>query len=335
MDNKKTNREINQKIFKITGGVFGVLLICFIIAIIVQISSSEKQKINMTVSNKQTIQENIEENTTRGVKETNQHTDSNIEPKIHGMTENENTYWNLAEPYVLEILKNNKSIIELYNSNQKEDNWHDNFISLAQKIIEDGNYLETLQYADDTKTIGDLVQLFGYNISRAYENYIEGITNSDTEKIELYQMDYKTAMCQLNEINFYSINGIEITKQLEEDVKRIVGNSFDSAGLTASGANFLFVRLNKELFENKEVLRNDCLLSVNDILEMLSKNPLYNYLDLTVKIDCNIVDDYGQKKELVVMEVELNSDTRNKLNFENFSFKSIPNIADSYKYFFD
>lgn len=312
-----------------------VLLLLLISVVVIGITKSEKRDREIAkIQQEQNKQLDKTEQTSQT--QTTQQPDSTTKAdSTSEMTESENAYWETATPYVLEILNNNKSIIEILNSKEKESNWQDTVDSLAQKIIENGDYLENLQYTDDTKTIGTLVQLFGYNISHAYENYMEGVANSDPEKIEFYQMDYKTAMCQFNEINFYSTYGVEILKQLENDIKNIVGeHTFNSIQLS-SGANYLFVRLNKELFENKKVLRDDCLLSVNDTLEMLSKNSYYNYLDLEIKIDCDVVDSYGQKKELVVMDVRLNSDTRSKINFENFSWINIPDIADSYRYFFE
>lgn len=309
-----------------------VLLLLLISVVVIGITKSEKRdreiaKIQQEQNKQLDKTEQTNQNQATQQPDATTKTDSTT-----GMTESENAYWETAAPYVLEILESNQDIMD---SLKKGENWNDTVNSSTQKIIENGDYLENLQYTDDTKTIGTLVQLFGYNISHAYENYMEGVANSDPEKIEFYQMDYKTAMCQFNEINFYSTYGVEISKQLEEDVKKVVGIGFDSAGLTASGTNFVFVTFNKELFENKKVLRDDCLSSVNDILEMLSQNQHYNYLDLAVKIDCDVIDSYGQEKKLTIMDVRLNSDTCSKINFENFSWSNIPDIADSYRYFFE
>lgn len=303
-----------------------VLLLLLISVVVIGITKSEKRDREIAkIQQEQNKQLDKTEQTSQT--QTTQQPDSTTKAdSTSEMTESENAYWETATPYVLEILNNNKSIIEILNSKEKESNWQDTVDSLAQKIIENGDYLENLQYTDDTKTIGTLVQLFGYNISHAYENYMEGVANSDAEKFQSYQMDLNTAIAYINEINFYSTYGVEISKQLENDIKSLVGEyTFNSVSLS-SDSNYLTIVLNIDDLEDKKALKNSSLMTVYDVLKKLSQNEKYNYLTVNLGIQCK----FSNGTQSLIMIVEFSSQKRLEINFDDISWINIPELADKY-----
>lgn len=293
--------------------LIGVLILVLVAAVVTGIRESEKKE-----KEEAKIQQQDDK-----LEKTTQQTKSKTETQITGTTESEKAYLQLATPYISEILKNNQDIM---NSQQKGDNWNDTINQLAQKIVESGDSLENLQYADDTKTIGTLVQLFGYNISHGYENYIEAFTNSDTEKLEFYQMDYKTAMCQLNEINFYSTHGVEISKQLEKDIKALLGEHIFNNITLSSGTDYVTIVSNIDYLEDEKALKNSSLMTAYDILKYLSKNQYYNYLTVNLGTQCQFEDG----TQSLIMIVEFSSQKRLEVNFDDISWINIPEIADKY-----
>lgn len=298
-------------------GKIGILVICFMFFL---------SGCGGEVETNGTTQQETETKTDQGTEKT----------ENKGITEAEKEYHQNAIVYINKILEEVPQVSSILNAETKGDNWIEDVKVLANDIIDNGKQLQELEYTEETKTIGDLTQLFGYAITSSYENLLEGIEPLNQEKLEDWQMDLKQAISYYSELNFYANNGIIISQQMMADTQKILGKTVcESSGLASSGNNDWYIILNQTMFDDKDVLRNQCLLYVYDIMKLYSEKKEYGYLNLIIQINADVIDSSGQEKEITLMGVNLTSATMAQLDVQNISWENIPEIADSYRYVYD
>lgn len=239
-------------------------------------------------------------------------------------SEAEIKYLERASAYIEDIYKQSSEVTAVFNSQTKDENWAEDTKAIAKNIIENGNILRNLEYDDDAKTLGDLIQLFGYTVAHSYENYIEGIETSDKEKLMDWKLSLDEASGYNNEFRFYLQNGSTVSEQLNEDIYALENDNFDIAGVTYGFSN-ASIMLKIDYSSNKDELRENCFRLTSEVLKMLSEKEGYNYLNVSIDIQSSLPEG-----EFKAMQTSFSSQTRSKLNFDELSIYEIPDIADSY-----
>jgi hypothetical protein len=68
------------------------------------------------------------------------------------------------------------------------------------------------------------------------------------------------------------------------------------------------------------------LSDINDIFKKLFEDPRVTIVKVTVPL--HGIDDYGQKKTEIAMQMTMTKATAERINWENFNFVDLPKIAD-------
>lgn len=250
------------------------------------------------------------------------------------LTADELQYAVKAKPYIQAVIDDNAKLMKLINEGLIETS-KDESIKLAQQIIENSKILEELKADESLKTISNLAQLTGYNMKDANEYFLDFIENKSEDSFEFYIMAFRDAIAYLNEYNFYALNAVTINEQLENDIMNAVGKrTFESARLAMSGNANLIINLNQDELSDKKALRNTMLMSIYDVLETLSKNKAYDYLNIMLEVNTTVTDKSGEERKLGLLNLTMKSETRNKINFDDFEWISIPDVVDEYSYLY-
>lgn len=244
---------------------------------------------------------------------------------IKGLTDEEQKYFDEVLPTINLITGDIKKIIE-YKSDS-----HENLDLLLQEVIDKGNYLAELKSNDNIKIIRDLVNLYGYTNARACEKFLEAKKNNDKESLKFAIEGISEATNYLHELRFYSVYGEEIRNNIDEDIKELVGESNYNGITLYSGTNNLLIIFNVDYSNDMTVLKNNSLMKINDILIKLDENEYYNYLNTTIGVQTKVKDNNGELKNWIIVTSIFESNTRNKIKFNNTTWKDIPNIANEYQ----
>ncbi|MGL5613827.1 hypothetical protein, partial [Cetobacterium sp.] len=92
--------------------------------------------------------------------------------------------------------------------------------------------------------------------------------------------------------------------------------------------------LNLKLESNysKKAMIDATAITVTDLLSFISKNEeLKNEIEMiTINFITKFVNNYGNETEEVAVSYFFTKDKINKINFDNFNWKNLPKVADSY-----
>lgn len=240
------------------------------------------------------------------------------------MTKKEEDYYKDATVYIQKISQDMDLFSSVFHTETKGEQWIKDLKKIANRMIDNGEILRDLEYTEEAKKIGTLVQGFGVTTSDAYQKFIDGVENSDKKKLEEWQFVLEGVTSYYNEINYYSEYGFTISEGLEQDLKKAFEDSFESI-YVLSGTNQLSVILKVEYNEDKMVLKNNCLQKVQETMQLLSQKESYHYFDVTVAIQSSLSE--GNFK---AVQAVFSAKKRSQLDFDNISVDRIPVKADFY-----
>lgn len=120
----------------------------------------------------------------------------------------------------------------------------------------------------------------------------------------------------------------EPSKAPEDKVKAAALKNFDAAkiDLQADGWTEILVLASDNFTTN--MIRTSILSGISKTLKELKDIP--EVVDVTFKVTFPMVDKFGNQSEQVVVQTTFLKATRDKINWSNFSYSNIPDIADSY-----
>ncbi len=237
----------------------------------------------------------------------------------HTTSEDEKIYYEQVKPYIDIILS---------DFNIKRTSRDEGF-EFAQKLIDNGSILENSSN-NDIKPLSDLVGLFGFYIRLSGEHLYNALSTGSQEELENFNMEVNTANCYLHEFSFYYNNGILLQEQIEKDIKNQVGEKSVDRVAISSGGSSLGVFIKEEIIQDDlHSTKNLAYMRIYGLLEMLSKNSYYDYLDVIIKLQDTVQVD-GEDKNFVFMQIEFSAETRKSIDFDNFYWIQIPDVADNY-----
>ena len=79
---------------------------------------------------------------------------------------------------------------------------------------------------------------------------------------------------------------------------------------------------------SSRLIRNGMILEGYDIIKALQGRD--DFSEIVMRWTFPLVDAYGRSYEDVVMKIDITRETLEKINFDNFVFENLPNIADEY-----
>ena len=123
--------------------------------------------------------------------------------------------------------------------------------------------------------------------------------------------------------------GTEIEETQEEVIKNILlkhvkDEEIEDIMLTGDNSTRIIM---KRKIASGSLGKKDLLLKSKEILEDLSKTEL-EFINLEWKAEFK--DKYGELSYNPVMRIDMTKDTLDKINWENFDYKNIEDIADDY-----
>ncbi len=232
-----------------------------------------------------------------------------------GMTQAEQEYFLQAKPSIEQIITDINSINKIVTTNTNDINAWKEAIPYAENCIKLGTELENLQGTEETKTISELVQLFGNNVKHGNENFIEGLETVNAEKLQDWiQINMKDIVAYTYEIRAYSQEGKTIQEQLKEEMRNLLSEEEIERITFLSGFSAITFQL-----EASDTITG--LMKIYEILNLMGKQEKYEYLDIS----------FGVEDEVTVfLKVDMTSQTRNQIDFDTFEWGDIPEMADSY-----
>src|SRR5690606_4973824 len=102
----------------------------------------------------------------------------------------------------------------------------------------------------------------------------------------------------------------------------------DNYGTAEEGDKFVFARLNADENMTNNMTRLSILMDTKKIFEHLFK--VEGVSQAVLKWQLPLVDQYGNEQLGEVLRVEINKEIADKINWENFDYKNIPNISLDY-----
>jgi len=122
----------------------------------------------------------------------------------------------------------------------------------------------------------------------------------------------------------------EKPKTTVDVAKEIAGKQFDSVKQVSFNEDTgnLFIKAVGADNLTKKMVRDGIKISIMSVLEKMSTDPKIKNVSFNIMLP--LVDAYGNTEDSSVVKADFKKATIDKINFENFSFKNVSVVADSY-----
>lgn len=131
---------------------------------------------------------------------------------------------------------------------------------------------------------------------------------------------------------------LESKEPVEKDISEMTLDEAVDYAITKARADKLGVDISEEkglviVLQGKdnislEYIRNGMLVTAKDILKIIQ--PLDGYNQVTIGYYFPITDKFGSTSNELVLGILFKKETLDKINFTNFLWENLPDIADSY-----